>query len=101
MIKEHNEIIKQDDCDIYSTDMAEFMLKVDNELSVEVIPQHDQNTNVYYILTGNATFTKMGLELYHILKKKANIPGENRGCNAQIKRMNRIHTMASIVSVGR
>lgn len=65
---------EQDDCDIYSTDMAEFMLKVDNELSVEVIPQHDQNTNVYYILTGNATFTKMGLELYHILKKNTYRP---------------------------
>ena len=37
--------------------------------SFKVLPQYDEQQEVYYIVTGCMTFTKIGLELYKSLKK--------------------------------
>lgn len=56
-----------DDCDIYSAGRIAFTATV-GECSVTPKTQYDKKQKVYYILTSNAVFTGIGLELYRRIK---------------------------------
>ena len=60
---------ENDESDIYSIENIEFTVSTENK-KFKVLPQYDEQQEVYYIVTGCMTFTKIGLELYKALKKQ-------------------------------
>ena len=60
---------ENDESDIYSIENIEFTVSTENK-KFKVPPQYDEQQEVYYIVTGCMTFTKIGLELYKTLKKQ-------------------------------
>ena len=60
---------ENDQSDIYSIENIEFTVSTENK-KFKVLPQYDEQQEVYYIVTGCMTFTKIGLELYKALKKQ-------------------------------
>ena len=60
---------ENDESDIYSIENIEFTVLTENK-KFKVLPQYDEQQEVYYIVTGCMTFTKIGLELYKTLKKQ-------------------------------
>lgn len=56
-----------DECDIYSSNSTTFCFRVGEE-DIKQVSFFDKKQNVYYVCTGNITYTKMGLELYNSLK---------------------------------
>lgn len=56
-----------DECDIYSSNSTTFNFLVGEE-KISQLSLFDKKQNVYYVCTGNITYTKMGLELYNSIK---------------------------------
>ena len=60
---------ENDESDIYSIENIEFTVSTENK-KFKVLPLYDEKQEVYYVVTGCMTFTKIGLELYKALKKQ-------------------------------
>lgn len=64
-----------DDSDIYGPDAMSFMINTQTtQFPGKAL--YDRKHRNYYILTGNATYTRSGLELYHAIKENF-IPNED------------------------
>ena len=64
-----------DDSDIYGPDAMSFMINA-HPTKLPGKALYDRKHRNYYILTGNATYTRSGLELYHAIKGNF-MPNEN------------------------
>ena len=61
---------ENDQCDIYSKNKIDFTFKIANESFYEESLFDEQNL-IYYLFTGNAIYTKIGLELYNSICQKS------------------------------
>ena len=60
---------ENDESDIYSIENIEFTVSTENK-KFKVLPQYDEQQEVYYVVTGCMTFYKDWFELYKALKKQ-------------------------------
>lgn len=58
---------ESDECDIYSAKEVVYSFFVEDNKAGELVV-YDKRQKIYFVYTGNITFTKMGLDLYNSLK---------------------------------
>lgn len=58
-----------DDGDIYSSEKIDFTITTSNS-SFDIEAIYDDENDVFYQLTGNASYTRIGLELYEAVKRQ-------------------------------
>lgn len=62
-----------DDNDVYSVEDVNYFISIGRRKN-KVESQYDEKQNIYYVITGNARFTRIGIELYNILSKNLTKP---------------------------